>query len=424
MSAINAKLMGRMLTLFSVVVIFVSACSPAPTSGSGNTTNSTGDGSGPSLPSNATSTPETLLQEPDCEDPFEGTIIRFRTSYWDLTDFCKHSVDYDEIFSGGPPPDGIRPIDNPTFETVAQADSHLGIRWPVMVFEWNGDARAYPLYILVWHEIVNDVVGGLPVAITYCPLCNATIAFDRTLPDGRLLDFGTTGNLRNSDLVMYDRQTQSWWQQFTGEAIVGELTGTQLQFLPSQIVAWEDFKQGHPDGSVLAGESGSSRRYGQIPYVGYDDIDSIPFLFSGALDTRLPAMERVAAVKIENDAIAYPFSDLSEARVVNDTVGEKAIVVFWKSGTNSALDPLGAEGRRDIGSTAVFLRQLDDQELTFRVVGEGIEDIETGSLWNIFGQAVEGSLLGSQLTPVVFAEHFWFAWAAFEPATAIWSAPE
>jgi hypothetical protein len=293
-----------------------------------------------------------------------------------------------------------------------------------MVFEWNGDARAYPLYILVWHEIVNDVVGGLPVAITYCPLCNATIAFDRTLPDGRLLDFGTTGNLRNSDLVMYDRQTQSWWQQFTGEAIVGELTGTQLQFLPSQIVAWEDFKQGHPDGSVLAGESGSSRRYGQIPYVGYDDIDSIPFLFSGALDTRLPAMERVAAVKIENDAIAYPFSDLSEARVVNDTVGEKAIVVFWKSGTNSALDPLGAEGRRDIGSTAVFLRQLDDQELTFRVVGEGIEDIETGSLWNIFGQAVEGSLLGSQLTPVVFAEHFWFAWAAFEPATAIWSAPE
>ena len=160
------------------------------------------------------------------KDPFAGVRLRFNTAYWPDTDFTIHSVDYDEIISGGPPPDGIPAIDNPVFESVNEADMWLGEDWPVMLFELNDDARAYPLAVLIHHEIVNDVVDGRPVALTFCPLCNATIAFDRAFPDGTLLDFGTTGNLRNSDLVMYDRQTKSWWQQFAGEAIVGELTGT------------------------------------------------------------------------------------------------------------------------------------------------------------------------------------------------------
>ena len=202
------------------------------------------------------------------KDPFVGIVLRFNTAYWPDTDFTIHSVDYDEIISGGPPPDGIPAIDDPVFESVNEADEWLGEDWPVMLFELNGDARAYPLAILIHHEIVNDVVGDRPVAVTFCPLCNATIAFDRTLPDGILLDFGTTGNLRNSDLVMYDRQTKSWWQQFTGEAIVGELTGTRLEFLPSQIVAWSDFKASHPDGKVLSRETGYNRPYGLNPYSG------------------------------------------------------------------------------------------------------------------------------------------------------------
>jgi hypothetical protein len=348
--------------------------------------------------------------------------IEFSTFYWDRTDFCLHSVDYDEILSGGPPPDGIPPIDDPIFDSVEEASEWLGERWPVMVFEWNGDARAYPLLIMVWHEIVNDIVGDLPVTITFCPLCNATIVFDRTLPDGRVLDFGTSGNLRHSDLIMYDRQTESWWQQFTGEAIVGELTGTQLRFLPSQIIAWVDFKEIYPEGRVLAGASGSTRPYGQMPYIGYDDIDNSPFLFRGELDDRLPAMERVAALKIEDTAVAFPFSLLSEVHVVNDTVSGEDLVVFWKSGTISGLDPLGAEGLRDIGSTGVYSRQVGDQTLTFKAAEGLFEDIETGSLWNIFGLAVDGPLAGSRLEPLVSAEHFWFAWAAFEPDTLIWSA--
>ena len=149
------------------------------------------------------------------------------------TDFTKHSVPYSEIMSGGPPRDGIPPIDSPKFETVADASEYLVDHEPMVVFEFNGEARAYPIGILMWHEIVNDEVGGLPITVTYCPLCNTAIVFDRRVGD-RVLDFGTSGNLRNSDLVMWDRQTESWWQQITGEAIIGELTGAKLTFLPAQ----------------------------------------------------------------------------------------------------------------------------------------------------------------------------------------------
>ncbi len=418
----NGNPRRRVLALLILATIILTACAPAINPGTGETTVPTEGTADPTSPSVATPSEADPIGSPGCEDPFAGVSIEFSTFYWDRTDFCLHSVDYDEILSGGPPPDGIPPIDDPVFDSVEEASEWLGDRWPVMVFEWNGDTRAYPLLIMVWHEIVNDVVGDLPVTITFCPLCNATIVFDRTLPDGRVLDFGTSGNLRNSDLIMYDRQTESWWQQFTGEAIVGELTGTQLRFLPSQIIAWADFKENYPEGRVLAGASGSPRPYGQMPYIGYDDIDNSPFLFRGELDDRLPAMERVAALKIEETAVAFPFSLLSEVQVVNDTVSGEDLVVFWKSGTISGLDPLGAEGLRDIGSTGVYSRQVGDQTLTFRAAEGLFEDIETGSLWNIFGLAVDGPLAGSRLESLVSAEHFWFAWAAFEPDTVIWSA--
>ena len=352
-------------------------------------------------------------------DPFEGVRLRFIAEYWPDTDFTKHSVDYSEFLSGGPPPDGIPAIDNPMFEDVSAADGWLEDASPVMFFEWNEDARAYPLTILIYHEIVNDVVGELPVALTFCPLCNATIAFDRTLPDGTLLDFGTTGNLRNSDLVMYDRQTKSWWQQFTGEAIVGELTGTQLELLPSQIISWQDFKSRHPDGTVLSRETGHVRSYGRNPYGGYDNINSNPFLYDGELDGRLPAVERIVALQVEGIDIAYPFSALRGVKVVNDEIAGIPLVVFWKEGTSSTF---GAS-TEDVGSTGVYLRKLGDGILTFEPAGDGFRDEQTGSLWNIFGEAVEGSLAGEKLERIVAGENFWFAWAAFKPDTIVW-APE
>jgi hypothetical protein len=169
-------------------------------------------------------------------------------SEWEQTDFSRRSVELDEIMSGGPCKDRIPSIDAPEFVPVAEAGD-LSATEPVIGLSINGDARAYPLRILTWHEIVNDVVGGVPVAVTYCPLCNAAIVFERTV-DGTVLEFGTTGKLRKSDLVMYDRQTESWWQQFLGEAIVGEMTGKKLRFLPARLEAWERFTARHPDGRV------------------------------------------------------------------------------------------------------------------------------------------------------------------------------
>ncbi len=354
------------------------------------------------------------------QNPFAGIRLRFNPNYWPDTDFTIHSVDYAEIISGGPPPDGIPAIDEPIFESVSEADGWLGEDWPVMLFKLNDDARAYPLAILIYHEIVNDVVDGLPVALTFCPLCNATIAFDRTLPDETLLDFGTTGNLRNSDLVMYDRQTQSWWQQFTGEAIVGELTGTQLEFLPSQIVAWSDFKRVYPNGKVLSRDTGYSRSYGRNPYSGYDSINNYPFLYEGDLDGRLPPVERVVAIQLDGIDVAYPFTVLSEIRVVNDEVAGTPLVVFWKEGTRTTF----GNSDRDVGSTGVFLRQLDDQVLTFQAVDDGFRDDQTGSFWNIIGEAIDGPLTGQILESIVSGEHFWFAWAAFKPDTIVWSPGE
>lgn len=351
------------------------------------------------------------------EDPFANVSIRFNPGYWPETDFTIHSVDYGEILSGGPPPDGIPAIDRPVFEAILEADEWLGEDWPVMIFENQGDVRAYPLAILIHHEIVNDVVGDEPVAITFCPLCNATIAFKSTLDDGRVLDFGTTGNLRNSDLVMYDRQTKSWWQQFTGEGIVGEMTGTQLEFLPSQIIAWSDFKAGHPDGKVLSRETGFVRNYGRNPYAGYDSINSSPYFPVSGDDGRLRPMERVVAIQLEGMDIAYPFSVLEEVRVVNDVIGDHSVVVFWKPGTSSTFGNSGQE----TGSTGTFFRVVDDQVFSFEATEDGFKDIETGSFWTILGLATEGPLAGTQLSKVISGEHFWFAWATFKPDTEVWS---
>ncbi|UCG86322.1 MAG: DUF3179 domain-containing protein [Gemmatimonadota bacterium] len=207
------------------------------------------------------------------------------------TDLTKRTISMDEIVPGGPPKDGIPAIDRPTFDPVEQADRWLEAREPVAVVELSGQAKAYPLQILVWHEIVNDVVGGIPVAVTYCPLCNTTIAFDRRF-DGLVLDFGTTGFLRHSDLVMYDRQTETWWQQATGEGLVGEYAREELRFIGSPVVSWATFKQQYPDGQVLSQDTGHPEYadyYGRTPYVGYDAPESSPWsIFGGSKDDRLP----------------------------------------------------------------------------------------------------------------------------------------
>ena len=358
----------------------------------------------------------TVAPDPNYEEDLQQAGISTRG--W-TTDFSLHSVPYSEIISGGPPRDGIPPIDDPKFTTFEDAAKWLGGQEPVIALELNGDARAYPLQILTWHEIVNDVVGGVPVAATFCPLCNSAIVFDRRL-GGVVYDFGTSGKLRKSDLIMWDRQTESWWQQFTGEAIVGELTGKGLTFVPASIVSFNDFKEANPEGQVLSRDTGFTRDYGRNPYAGYDRADIPPFLFDGELDGRLLPKERVVAVTIGDGDAAFPFSLLENERVVNYTVNKQELVVFFKPGTLSALDRSSISDSRDVGATGVFDTHLDGRKLTFRADGDDFVDNETGSVWNILGQATQGPLAGSKLTPIVHANHFWFAWGAFKPDTKIY----
>ncbi|NNE13139.1 MAG: DUF3179 domain-containing protein, partial [Ilumatobacter sp.] len=191
-------------------------------------------------------------------------------------------VQFEEIRSGGPPPDGIPPIDEPRFLLPGDVD-FLADNEPVLALEIDGDARAYPVQIMTWHEIVNDTVGGTPVTVSYCPLCNSAVAYDRRLGD-RILDFGTSGLLYNSALVMYDRQTQTLWSHFTGQGIIGELTGEELVTYPLATVAWSTWRDTNPDGLVLSRDTGFSRDYGRNPYPGYDRVDGVPFLFQGEVD--------------------------------------------------------------------------------------------------------------------------------------------
>ncbi len=204
------------------------------------------------------------------------------------TDFSRRNVSLAEFQSGGPPRDGIPAIDRPKFVDVEAADVWMADREPVILVEHGGETRVYPIQILIWHEIVNDEIGGTPVAATFCPLCNTAIVFDRRVA-GETLDFGTTGKLRNSDLVMYDRQTQSWWQQFGGKALVGRHAGERLEQLPARIVGWGEARRTFPAARVLSRDTGHSRDYGQNPYEGYDDVDTPPF-FAAANDDdgRLP----------------------------------------------------------------------------------------------------------------------------------------
>lgn len=337
---------------------------------------------------------------------------------WPRTDFSRRTVDLAEVESGGPPKDGIPAIDRPRFVSVPFARTWLKPGEPVIVLRMGNEARAYPLQILMYHEIVNDTVGGVPVAVTFCPLCNASIVFERRLGE-RVLDFGTTGRLRFSDLVMYDRQTESWWQQFTGTGIVGRYAGSALTKLPSEIVAFEDFAAARPQGAVLSRETGYTRPYGRNPYAGYDAVDRPPFLLSGASDPRLPPMERVLSVSVRGTHRLYPLTLLERHPVANRELAGTPYVVFAKPGMASPLDAERMHAGRPIPAATAFERTLDGQVLEFRSHEGRRYDVGTGSAWNMLGEAVAGPLIGRRLAALDSGVHFAFAWLAFNPRSEI-----
>ena len=343
------------------------------------------------------------------------------------TNTARRTIDLDELQAGGPPKGGIPAIDAPRFVSQDAAAAWLADREPVVLLRHGGAAKVYPLQILTWHEIVNDSLGGDPVAVTFCPLCYSAVAVDRrveTEAGRRTLSFGVSGLLRHSDLVMYDRQTETLWQQYTGEALVGSLVGTTLDVLPAQIVSFGQARQSAPEAPVLSRETGHARAYGQNPYVGYDDVAKTPFLYRGPEDGRLPPMARVVAVEAGGAFRAYPARLTRERRVVRDTLGGVPIVVFHTRGAATALGEAAIAEAREVGTTGAFRpvveRDRQPLALTFRPAGDGFEDDETGSRWAVTGEAVSGPLAGARLAPVRHHDTFAFAWFAFRPETTVY----
>ncbi len=278
----------------------------------------------------------------------------------------------------------------------------------------KGVARAYPIRIMIWHEIVNDTVAGMPLAITYCPLCNSALAFERRA-GGRELTFGVSGLLYNSDLVMFDRQTESLWPQIEGRAVAGMLTGTELTRHTVTVQPWATWREAHPRGEVLSADTGHRRDYGRNPYPGYDNPGDRPFLYQGELDDRLPPKARVIALRAADEDLVIAFDRVERDRVVTARIGGRPVVVLAGPPAASPLDDDRiADGRPRVSARA-FDPRLDRRPLEFVADGEGYRDTSTGSRWDADGHARSGSLAGRSLAPVEATETLWFAWIAFRP---------
>ena len=381
-----------------------------------------GTGSLTFLPRDATETPEGI------------PIIRdaARPQYFGL-DWSTHwgirLVDLEDLAQGAAR-DAIPAISGPLYWSLEEASEIYTDNIPLVQVNVNGDVRGFPLEILTWHEIVNDTIGGVPVVVTYCPLCNTAIAFESQVGE-RLFKFGVSGLLRNSDLVMYDRNTESLWQQSSGRAIVGTMVGARLNYVAASVVTVGQLRSAYPDALVMSRETGWDRPYGQNPYRGYDNPETggpYTFFFDReTIDERLPPAERVVSIEGPSGAAkAYAWSALAVERAVHDTFDGIDLVVFWTPGALSILDTGIVSEAREVGTTAVFETTLDGQPLTFAVnpaddAGQTFVDDQTGSVWDIFGRAVEGELAGSELTRVIHSDHFWFAWQAFHPSTSLLS---
>jgi hypothetical protein len=328
------------------------------------------------------------------------------------TDFSKLTAQPSEFLSGGPGKDGIPALNQPIFETFEAAQTWLEEEEPVIALQIGKDARAYPLQILMWHELVNDVVANQPVLISFCPLCHAAVVFSRNVA-GQTLNFGVSGLLRKSDMVMFDRATDSLWQQFTGEALAGTYVGSTLAILPSQILSFRQFQEAFPEGLVLSQQTGYQRNYGTNPYPQYDRRYNQPFLFKGEIDKRLPPMERVISIAFGNRERGYPFRTVRKRGVIQENLEGEDIVIFHLGDTRSALSSKQIRRGRKLGSIGVFSAKLGDRSFRFERRDAAIVDLETGSSWSITGKAIAGPLQGKQLAAISHRVDFAFAWFAF-----------
>ncbi|MGH2450420.1 MAG: DUF3179 domain-containing protein [Candidatus Limnocylindria bacterium] len=310
----------------------------------------------------------------------------------------------EKILSGGPPPDGIPPIEKPQYVSAAEASLQWKDDAVVEGLVVDGQPRAYPRFITVWHEIVNETIAGRPVAITYCPLTGSAVVFAAELSDGRQTTFGTSGKLYNSNLVMYDRATTSMWPQLLGVAVSGERKGERLRELPLAVTTtFGRWKARHPDTVVLSTETGHLRTYGSWPYGDYDTSSGIMFPVEPR-DERYHPKAVVVGVRAGGEALAIPKEEFAARRVANVDVGGEPLVALH--------DPA-------LESIRVFRRDTGRGQLRFALRGDAVIDEQTGSRWSPEGHAADGELAGVALAPVVAYDVMWFAWFGFNPATKV-----
>ncbi len=345
------------------------------------------------------------------------------------TDVSIHSVPLSEI-QIVLPKGSFPTLDFPKFIGKTEGLNTFFVKEPVIAIEIDGRAKAYPLNILTMHEISNDTLSNVPVLVTYCPLCNSGIVYHRILKyDGKenLMEFEPSGMLRNSDMVMLDRNTESLWQQLMGVGIVGKLDEKELDILPSLIISVEEFFNRYPQGEILSKQTGfdkSEKIYGTNPYKGYDNENSKPyehFFNSDKIDKRLPPMERIVDIENNGKYRVYTFKSIEKKGVINDTFKSKNVVLFHQPGTVSVLDQSDISTSKDIGTISVFNRKLDGKNLTFKKSNTTFKDIQTKSSWDITGFCYEGELKGKQLKIEPHSNHFAFAFLAFYPDTEIYN---
>ena len=346
---------------------------------------------------------------------------------WDRTDTSQRQVSLSEI-QVVLPRNSFPTIDFPKFTGREAGLADFYPQEPVLAVEIDGKAKAYPLNMLTMHEISNDTLSGVPILPTYCPLCNSGIVYDRRLQhngENHLLKFEVSGMLRNSDMVMADKKTESWWQQLTGNAIVGDFTGARLRVIPSVVISVEEFFERYPGGRILSTQThtDAEKRYGENPYEGYDDPDSKPystFFDAAKIDHRLPPKQRVLDIRVSDSYKIYPLPAIAEKGVINDEFNGREVAIFHKNNTVSILDEKLIRQSKKIGSTTAFYRKLDGEVLEFYKSGSQIKDRQTGSVWDITGHCISGTHQGKSLDKVIHGNHFAFAWLAFHPDSTIY----
>lgn len=335
-----------------------------------------------------------------------------------LPDGTKYLIHPSNLLSGGPPKGGIGvdrgipAIVNPKFIPVSEADKILSDNDIIFGIAVEGEARAYPKDILVWHEIVNDNFGDKPVLVTYCPLCGTGIAFERTI-DGEAVRFGTSGKLYNSNLVMYDEKTETYWTQVGGLAVLGPLTGMKLKQVPIDTVFYGDWKRIHPDTKVLSRDTGYIRPYGTDPYGDYYTSSFVGF---GATftDTRLHPKTMVAGIVIGETSKAYPVPEVAKVGLVNDVVAGREILVTFDPSITIA---------PEINPLQVYDRNFEGQILEFEIRDGKLFDKQTNTQWDFnTGEGLSGINAGNKLERIDRESDMWFSWLSFHPDTELFKA--